>query len=158
MIQKRSITSDLWEQFLALPLGVVSVTNTQHRTLVRVKENGCKVVLLHGGACNSWLTSSLRPLTGICPACSVLCSPWFLDTPKAQPVPWKTHRLDPSGHRVVTVTVVSPGGPEGGWGLTASLPLERMLQGEREPGRGQRGGHSGQGSCMLTMLGDVKGV
>ena len=48
---------------------------------------------------------------------------------------------------MVLVTVVSPGGPEGGWGLTASLTLERMLQGEPEPDRGPWGGHSGRGSA-----------
>lgn len=32
---------------------------------------------------------------------------------------------------MVIVTIVSPGGPEGGCGLTASLTLEQMLQGER---------------------------
>lgn len=158
MIQKRSATSDHWEVSDSSPWYIVSVVNTQLRTLMRVKESGRKVVLLHGRVCNSWFMSSALA------TCRHLSSPhcaMFSTVPGHtqghSPYPGKAHSLGPSEHGVVIMTMVSLVGL-GGWGLTASLASKWMPQGEPEPDHGQQGWTRQAGCCPLKVLADSKGT
>lgn len=102
--------------------------------------------------------SQVMPLTGICPACTVPCSPRSWTHPKAQPVPWEGSQFGPirtwSGRHDSGV----PWRAWEVWELTASLALKWMLQGEPEPDHGQWGWAHRAGCCLLTVLGDRKGV
>lgn len=104
---------------------------------MRVKESGRKVVLLHGGVCNSrFMSSALTTCRHLSSLHSAMFSTVPGHTQRYSLYPGKAHVLGPSEHTVVIVTVVSLVGL-GDWGLMASLALKWMLQGEPESDHGQ---------------------